>query len=125
MSVAATRRWLAASGIDVRPGIEHDTLLMPWLIADSVVQECSAWLGVDLPDECSDWLDARAERLYANRRHFFQLIRRGGTQARSRLFMFMRHWLAAKLKRTQLRLYRRLPYTYSNGLPLPRHSRAA
>ena len=109
----------------MRPGIEHDTLLMPWLTAESVVNECGAWLGVGLPDDASEWLDARAERLYANRRHFFRLIRGGSTRARGRLFMFMRHWLASRLKRTQPRLYRRLPQSYSHGLPLLPRARAA
>ena len=100
MSVAATRRWLAAGGIDARPGIEHDTLLMPWLIAESVVNECDIWLGVAIPDDCARWLEERAERLYANRWHFYRLIRTGSTLTRDRLFMFMRHRLASRLKRT-------------------------
>ena len=119
------RQWLEAHGCPVRPGIERDTWLMPWLIADSVEHECSVWLGADLPEDTSDWLDARAERLYAKRRHFYRLIRPGNDRSRDRLFMFRRHWLAARLKRSQPALFRRLPYSYCVGLPLPRASRAA
>jgi len=122
---AATVRWMEARGMSVRDGIERHTLLMPWLAAESVVNECEAWLGVALPDDCARWIEERAERCFAGSRHFHGLIRTGNTRARDRLFMFMRHWLAARLQRAQPRLYRRLPYAYSLGVWLPRHSRAA
>src|SRR5437899_1664977 len=55
---------LAQWGIFLRSGIERDTLLMPWLIADSVLAEASQFLNVDLPDEWAAYLDQRAERCY-------------------------------------------------------------
>ena len=39
---AQARREFAAMRASFRPGLERDTCLMPWLIAESVCQECSA-----------------------------------------------------------------------------------
>lgn len=122
---AATVRWMEAHGLTVRHGIERHTLLMPWLIAESVVTECGGWLGVALPDDCALWLEERAERCFACHRQFHRLIRPGTIRARGTLFMFMRHWLAALLKRRKPHLYRRLPQSYSLGVRLAPHSRAA
>jgi hypothetical protein len=49
----------------LRPGLERDTQLMPWLIADTVCGEVAHFLGVEIPARYADWLDAKAERCYA------------------------------------------------------------
>jgi hypothetical protein len=59
--------WVRAT---LRPGLERDRLLMPWVIADSVCGEVTNFLGVELLDRYVDWLDAKAERCYAGHRHF-------------------------------------------------------
>ena len=113
------REFLAA----LRPGIERQTELMPWVIADSVLGEASRWLGTDLPPEWADWLDARAERCFARRGQFRRLISaRGncGNAGRDNVYRFMRHWLASRLARARPALYRRLPPSYSFGAALRR-----
>ena len=114
---AWTRELLAA----LRPGIERATHLMPWLIADSVLGEAARFLDTDLPPEWADWLDARAERVFARRGQFHRLISSnasGGNAGRDQLYNFMRHWLASRLARERPELYRRLPWSYSLGRPL-------
>jgi hypothetical protein len=62
---------------------------MPWLIADTVCSEVSRFLGVEIPARYSDWLDAKAERCYANHRHFRTLMRGRGNAPRDWLYAFM------------------------------------
>ena len=106
----------------LRPGIERDTQIMPWLIADSVLGEAARFLQTDLPDEWGDWLDARAEHVFARRRHFHRLISseaNGGNMGRDNLCKYMRHWLAARLARERPALFRRMPRDYALGRALP------
>lgn len=103
----------------LRPGIEQDTQLMPWLVADSVLYEAGQFLGECLPAEWAGWLDGRAERCYAKHAHFRRLIRRQGATGRGYLFRFFRHWLAGRLRRERSDLFRRLPKEYGVGAALP------
>jgi hypothetical protein len=109
---------LAQEGISLRPGIERDTLLMPWVIAESVLHEASRFLGLELPDAWADFLDQRAEHCYAKHRQFRHLVRKERA-GRSYLYAFFRHWLSGKLHKTNLSLYRRLPHSYLLGAVLP------
>ena len=105
---------------ELRPGIERRTLLMPWIIADSVLGEAARWLHTDLPPEWAEWLDARAGRCFARHRQFHRLISANGNSGnagRDQLYKFMRHWLAGRLARERTALYRRLPPGYALGLP--------
>lgn len=104
--------------ISFRPGIERDTQLMPWVIADSVLGEASRSLNIYIPDDWADWLDARAERIYARNDHFRRLIRRKDERGRNYLYRFFRHWLAARLKRERIPGWRRLPKDYCFGAAL-------
>ena len=109
---------MADWGIILRPGIERDTLLTPVWIAESVLAEASRFLKVDLPDEWATHLDQRAERCYARHRQFRKFIRLQGTGGRDSLYHYMRHWLAGKLQKKRLSLFRQLPRSYSLGAPL-------
>jgi len=40
------------------------------------------------------------------------------TKGRDLLYVFMRHWLAARLKIDRPKLYARLPVSYASGAPL-------
>jgi hypothetical protein len=104
----------------LRPGIERDTELMPWLIAGSVLYEASVFLGESLPPEWADWLDERAARCCAKHAHFRRLIRRRGNTGRDYLYKFFRHWLASRLRRERYGLFVRLPKEYGVGAPLSR-----
>ena len=111
-------------GVEVfRPGLERDTQLMPWLIADTVCGEVSRFLGVEIPARYSDWLDAKAERRYARKDHFRKLLRGRGNAPRDWLYSFMRHWLAALLDLERPDLYQCLPedFNLGNRLPPGRH----
>ena len=104
--------------VALRPGIERETQLMPWLIADSVLGEAGRFLETELPPEWADWLDARAERVFARRGQFHRLISsegNGGNAGRDQLYKYMRHWLASRLARERPALFRRLPRSYALG----------
>jgi hypothetical protein len=120
LSTAETRRDWRRFRLTLRPGLERDTQLMPWLIADSVCDEVSRFLGVEIPARFSDWLDAKAERCYANHRHFRKLMRGRGDAPCDWLYAFMRHWLAALLDLERPDLYQCLPEGFNLGHRLPR-----
>ncbi len=113
-------RQLAQQGISLRPGIERDTLLMPWVIAESVLHEASIFLDAPLPLAWADWLDQRAEHCYAKHRQFRHLVRKENA-GRGYLYAFFRHWLTGKLHKANLGLFRQLPRSYCLGAPLPKH----
>ena len=106
----------------MRPGIEQDTELMPWVIADSVLYEASSFLNKPIPITWADWLDERAERIYARNAHFRRLIRRKDETGRNYLYRFFRHWLASRMKRERVPGWRLLPkeYCFGAGLGLRR-----
>ena len=110
--------WVRELLASLRPGIERETQLMPWLIADSVLGESARFLDTDLPPAWADWLDARAERVFARHGQFHRLISpeaNGGNAGRDHLCKFMRHWLASRLARERPALFRRLPRGYALG----------
>ena len=121
--VRAARRakpaWWGEFHAALRPGLEQDTDLMPWLIAETVCAEVARFLAVELPDRYAVWLDAKAERCYSGRRHFYKLMQGRGNAARDRLYMFMRHWLASFLHLERPDLFRCLPVSFANGRRLP------
>lgn len=114
-----TPEWWAAFRASLRPGLERDTQLMPWIIADTVRGEVSCFLGVQIPARYSDWLDAKAERCYARHDHFRKLMRGHGNAPRDWLYTFMRHWLAALLDLERPDLYQCLPEDFNLGHRLP------
>ncbi len=111
--------WWPSFRSSLRPGLERDTQLMPWLIAESVCDEVSRFLGVELPARYAVWIEARAEVSYAKPGHFRKLMRGRGNAPRDWLRVYMRHWLAALLGTERPDLYECLPDTYALGHPLP------
>jgi hypothetical protein len=103
-----------------RPGLECDTQIMPWLIAETVCAEVSQFLDVELPARYAVWLEAKAERCYSGRRRFYKLMRGRGNAPRDWLYVFMRHWLASLLHLERPDLVRCLPVEFSYGRRLPR-----
>lgn len=105
---------------DIVPaGIERDTLLWPEVIAESVVQEATRYLNAELPADFVARLAAKARRLYSRHRHFHKMLNRPGNRGRESLYMYMRHWTCSWLKRERPALYRKLPWEYALGKPLP------
>ena len=105
---------------EMRPGLERDTQLMPWLIAETVCEEVSRFLDLELPVRYAVWLEAKAELCYAGRRRFYKLMRGRGNAPRDWLYAFMRHWLGSILQLERRDLCRRLPMSFALGERLPR-----
>ena len=99
--------------------LERDTLLMPDVIAESVVQEAEHFLKADLPNGFFERLAARAHHLYPRHRHFKKVLNGPGNRGRDNLYMFMRHWTAGWLKRERNPLHKKLPYSFGMGQRLP------
>jgi hypothetical protein len=99
--------------------LERDTLLVPEWIAESVVQEAERFLQADLPEDFAARLAAKAHRLYPRHAQFKKLLNRPGNAGRNHLYLFMRHWTSAWLKRERFALYKKLPWSYGQGQPLP------
>ena len=114
-----TPDWWPAFRKTLRPGLERDTQLMPWLIAESVCAEVSRFLDVEIPARYAVWIEARAELTYAKHRHFRKLMRGRGNAPREWLKVYMRHWLAGLLGTERPDLYECLPDTFALGHPLP------
>jgi len=99
--------------------LERDTLLAPEWIAESVVQEAERFLQADLPENFVARLAAKAEYLYPRHTQFKKLLNGPGNAGRNNLYRFMRHWMAAWLKRERFALYRKLPASFGLGQALP------
>src|ERR1700722_2698373 len=95
-----------------RSAFERDTSLMPWLVAETVCDEVSQFLDVEIPARYAVWLEAKAHRCYSAHRHFYKLMQAGGNVPRDRLYMFMRHWLASFLHLERRDLFHRLPISF-------------
>jgi hypothetical protein len=109
------RVWRASLPI----GLERDTLLMPDAIAESVVQEAERFLKADLPAGFAERLAARVYYLYPRHRHFKKVLNGAGNTGRNSLYMYMRHWTGSWLKRERSPLFKKLPWSYAQGRPLP------
>jgi hypothetical protein len=59
----------------------------------------------------------RAHRCYAHSPSFREKMRRPGDECRDQLYLFLRHWLAARLYADRHDLYVRLPRGFSTGEP--------
>jgi hypothetical protein len=100
-------------------GLERDTLLMPDAIAESVVQEAERFLKAELPASFTERLAAKAHYLYPRHRHFKKMLNRPGNLGRHNIYVYMRHWTAGWLKREHSPLFKKLPWSYAQGRPLP------
>ncbi len=109
------RAWRAS----LPTALERDTLLMPDAIAESVVQEVERFLEARLPDDFAARLAAKAHYLYPRHKQFHKILNRPGNRGRDSLYMFMRHWTAGRLKRERSGLYKKLPWSFGQGWPLP------
>jgi hypothetical protein len=99
--------------------LERDTMLTPEWVAESVVQEVECFLNATVPGNFVARLAAKAYYCYDRNKHFHKVLNRRGNGGRATLYMFMRHWTAAWLKRERYALYKKLPYSFGNGHRLP------
>lgn len=106
------------------PQLERETALVPLAAARQVLEEVSLWLGTPLHGRYAARLAFQARRIYAHSASFRAKLRRPGDRGRDTLYVFMRHWLAARLHAERPDLYARLPQSFASGSPLPHRSPA-
>jgi hypothetical protein len=99
--------------------LERDTSLTPEWVAETVVQEVERFLNASLPAGFAERLAAKAHHLYPRHRHFHKMLNRPGNRGRDNLYVYMRHWTAGWLKRERSALYKKLPWSFGQGWPLP------
>ena len=102
-----------------RPQLEHRTPLVAIAAAWQVIEETSLWLGAPLPTRYAHGLAHRACRVFAHSASFREKLCRPGNAGRDLLYVFMRHWLAARLQAERPHLFGRLPSEFRVGAPLP------
>jgi hypothetical protein len=88
-------------------------------LAESIVQEVERFLHAELPANWERRLAAKAHYLYPRHKHSKAGLNHPGWRGRENLRMFMRHWTAGWLKRAKSPLYKKLPYSFADGRPLP------
>lgn len=96
--------------------IERETVLLPDVIAENVVNEVSHFTRSELGGDYTNRLVEKAEKIYSKDRQFTRLLKREA--GRDYLYMFMRHWLASWLKREQRALFNKLPESFGMGKKL-------
>jgi hypothetical protein len=112
--------------------IENETPILPDVIADAVVRETLLYIGDHrskfpsrpraeaeraLNDpELPAGLAGRAEIVYGKHEHFRKHIK--SANGRDYLYAFMRHWLAADVKRNWPDVYAEMPREWGLGRPL-------
>jgi hypothetical protein len=102
-----------------RPRIEADTPIVPQAVAMGVWEEACVWLDEELPREWVKKLVVRANFIYAHNPRFRQSIRRPGNAGRDFLWIFIRHWLCAMIRKHNRDWHARLPERYNVGADLP------
>ena len=99
--------------------IEDDTPILPYAVADSVINEVDRCVPLHmsigeqraLVDKLADHADA----IYARNESFRKKIRGRGDTGRDYLYAFMRHWLSSELKKTRPHVFEQLPQSFMNG----------
>ena len=110
---AALRQEFRAWRSSLPTALERDTLLMPEVVAENVVQEAERFLKTKLPATFAERLAAKAHYLYPRHKHFHKGMNHPGNRGRENLYMSMRHWTAGGLKRDRYALYKKLPWAYA------------
>lgn len=111
--------------------IEDDTPIIPELVADTILgselngffydkpELQAAWEKVyDVKDKMARQLAKRADQTYGANPDFAKKIRARGNKGRDTLYVFMRHWIAAELKKKFPAVYQALPSSFSQGAEL-------
>lgn len=96
------------------PRLERETYLTPYIIAETVCREARYLTRSDVPMGYETWLVRRARQLYAINVGFNRRLR--ADSGRDWLYMFLRHWITARLKREHPRLGRLLPDSFAIGI---------
>ena len=118
-AAAASPRCARSRRRDRCLGIGHCTPIIPLVVARQVVEDASRWLDESLPEGWAVELLFRAQGCFMHASAFRKSILRPGDYGRDTLYVFMRHWLAACLRRERPDLFHRLPRDYACGAELP------
>ncbi|MEO7415258.1 MAG: hypothetical protein ABIZ81_18085 [Opitutaceae bacterium] len=100
------------------PQLEARTPLVAIAAARQVLEEASLWLGEPLPSRYAAALAFRAKITFAHSASFRRGFSRRADAGRERLYVFLRHWLAARLHADRRQLFQKLPAGYCTGEPL-------
>lgn len=85
--------------------IENDTVILPDIVANAVIEQANHLLNINLLSTRPDlmgWLTGYATAVYANNPHFRKKIQSNankGNAGRDWLYSFMQHWLSAEILR--------------------------
>ena len=101
------------------PKLELETPIRAQAVAVGVCDELSGWLGEALPRGWVRQLIAEAGTAYACNERFRRRVRGKNANGRDYLWIFMRHWLAAKVLERRPHLHTLLPAAYNTGHELP------
>jgi hypothetical protein len=94
-----------------RQSMEDATALLPEVVADAVIGEVESYVGGDGSlRQYADELGDRARAIYGANADFAKKLRR--ESGRETLYSFMRHWLAALLKKKRPDVFAKLPRGY-------------
>lgn len=114
------------------PDFEKSTGILAHVVADSVVGELSYWAHNNgfldeaamldqQRDLISEDFDARTKLCYHINGHFRRSLNKAGNAGRDQLYVFHRHWLAAKVLKEHPAMFNKLPTGYRVGEELPRN----
>jgi hypothetical protein len=98
--------------------IEKDTQIIPWLVAETVLDEVVGSTGADeiyRSQKIIDYLVDHAAQVYAHNVTFRKKVQSEadhGNAGRDYLYTFMEHWLASYLKEHEPKIYKALPHGY-------------
>lgn len=112
--------------------IENETPIMPWIVADTIIDEVVWYLSkhgiyeaeanriYERKDDLANWLTNYANTVYKHNASWRKKIKAHGNKGRDTLYAFMRHWLASDLRKTEPAAYRVLGERFAMGEELPR-----
>lgn len=104
--------------------IQDETILLPHIIADTVIQELGWYLwdkhektfGDDEKREIEGYLSEKAEACYSANKRFARQVK--GKYGREHLYSFMRHWLTGWVIDNRPGLKRLVPDCFANGVEI-------
>lgn len=100
--------------------IAADTGIIPEAVAEAAIEHAQVITGENIKNHriAEGHLVGHAEATYASNKDFRKKVQSeadDGNAGRDYLFMYMRHWLAAWLKKHDSKVFRKLPSGYGVG----------
>jgi len=119
----------ASLHVEADGNIEDDTPIMPWLVAESVIEEVVRFATskgledeanklYDVSRDLSEKLSDDANKIYKANKKFAKQMNAPGDKGRDQLYVWMRHWLSAELKKKHPKIFSVLPQSFMTGKEL-------